>query len=148
MKSTELSDYSVGTVWGVYFDFYYLLDLQRARLGYPALRRKIMEMYRKWPRAELVIEDTGSGTNLIQELSEENIRAFPMRPEGDKVVRMAAQSAKIEAGLIYLPRHLPWLADLRTEILAFPNGIHDDQVDSISQALKYISQPKTRYAFA
>jgi predicted phage terminase large subunit-like protein len=100
MKSSQLSDYSVGTVWGVFCDFIYLLDLERARLVYPALRRKVVEMYRQRPHAELVIEDTGSGTNLIQELREDNnIRAFPMQPEGDKIVRMAAQSAKIEGGV-------------------------------------------------
>jgi hypothetical protein len=29
----------------------------------------------------------------------------------------------------------PWLAELEAELFAFPHGPHDDQVDSISQAL-------------
>ena len=107
----------------------------RVRLDYPALRRKVVEVYRQWPRPTLLIEDAGSGTSFIQDLKDQNIRAIPIKAEGDKVVRMAAQSAKIEAGEVYLPRHAKWLDDLRTEILAFPNGVHDDQVDSISQAL-------------
>jgi predicted phage terminase large subunit-like protein len=41
-----------------------------------------------------------------------------------------------------LPRRAPWLEDLRTEILAFPHGVHDDQADSISQALSWLSRPK------
>jgi len=32
-----------------------------------------------------------------------------------------------------------WLGDLENEILSFPNGKHDDQVDSITQALSYMS---------
>jgi phage terminase large subunit-like protein len=40
MKPTELADYSVETVWGVQGDFYYLLDVIRVRLDYPALRRR------------------------------------------------------------------------------------------------------------
>jgi predicted phage terminase large subunit-like protein len=144
MKATELSDYSVGTVWGVWCDFYYLLDLIRVRHDYPLLRRKVVEVYRQWSRPTLLIEDAGSGTSLIQDLRDQNIRAIPIKPEGDKVVRMAAQSAKIEGGEVYLPRHAVWLEDLRNEILAFPNGAHDDQVDSISQALNWMSRPRGR----
>lgn len=57
---------------------------------------------------------------------------------------MATQSAKIEGGEVYLPLHAKWLDDLRTEILAFPHGVHDDQVDSISQALSWMSRPRRR----
>jgi predicted phage terminase large subunit-like protein len=45
--------------------------------------------------------------------------------------------AKFEAGLVHFPRHAPWLRDLEDELLAFPVGKTDDQVDSISQALGY-----------
>jgi phage terminase large subunit-like protein len=41
--------------------------------------------------------------------------------------RMAAQSAKIEGGQVYLPSATPWPKDFRTEVLAFPNGVRDDQ---------------------
>ena len=143
MKDSELSNYSVGTVWGVRSGFYYLLDLSRARMDYPALRREVIRLYHKWGRPTLLIEDTGSGTSLIQDLRAQNIRAKPIRPEGEKAVRMSAQSAKIEAGEVFLPRHANWLRICGPKILAFPfGGAHDDQVDSISQALRYMSQPR------
>ena len=158
MKATELSDYSVGTVWGLCWGLYYLLDLVRVRLDYPALYRKVVELYQTWERPNyqlgrpnypperptLLIEDAGSGTCLIQHLRGQGIRAAAIKPEGDKIVRMSAQSAKIEAGEVWLPRSAKWLNDLRTEVLAFPNGMHDDQVESMSQALKYLSQPRRR----
>ena len=144
MKATELSDYSVGTVWGVIVDFYFLLDLVRVRLEYPALRRKVVEVYRQWHNATTLIEDAGSGTSLIQDLREQKIPTIPIRPEGEKVMRMHAQSAKIEAGAVYLPRNASFIDDFRSEVLAFPNGIHDDQVDSMSQALHRMSQPRYR----
>ena len=145
MKATELSDYSVGTVWGDYFGFYYLLDLIRVRLDYPALRRKVVEVYHQWGRPTRLIEDAGSGTSLIQDLYAQSIRAVPIKPQGDKVVRMSAHSAKIESGEVYLPRHAKWIEDLRTEMLAFPNGVHDDQVDSMSQALAWLSRPRPQW---
>ncbi len=48
---------------------------------------------------------------------------------------MVAQSVVIEAGHVALPTGAPWLADFLFELLAFPNGRHDDQVDSVSQLL-------------
>jgi predicted phage terminase large subunit-like protein len=148
MKATELSDYSVGTVWGVRGDLYYLLDLVRARLDFPALKRMVIEIYDRWAAQQkptILIEDAGSGTGLIQELY--GYAAVAIRAEGDKVMRMSAQSAKIEAGAVHLPRHAQWLDDLKSELLAFPLGLHDDQVDSISQALNWLSRPRSRLLF-
>src|SRR5260370_18448847 len=60
------------------------------------------------------------------------------KPEGSKVDRMAAQSAKIEAGHVHLPNSAAWLGEFLTELLSFPNGRHDDQVDSVSQFLRWL----------
>jgi phage terminase large subunit-like protein len=48
---------------------------------------------------------------------------------------MAVVSTKFEAGQVFLPERAPWLADLEAELFAFPGGRHDDQCDSVSQAL-------------
>lgn len=71
----------------------------------------------------------------------DSVRPIPIIPEGDKVTRMSAQSAKIEAGYVYLPERAPWLQDFQTESLQFPHGRHDDQVDSKSQFLGWVSDP-------
>jgi predicted phage terminase large subunit-like protein len=47
------------------------------------------------------------------------------------------QAAKFEAGHVYFPRNAPFLPDLEAELLTFPQGKHDDQVDSITQALAF-----------
>ena len=52
-------------------------------------------------------------------------------------MRMEAQTARIEAGQVFLPKGAPWLAVFLDELLAFPRGRHDDQVDSVSQFLKW-----------
>jgi hypothetical protein len=49
--------------------------------------------------------------------------------------QMAVASAKFEAGQVFLPERANWLPDLEAELFAFPGGRHDDQCDSISQAL-------------
>jgi phage terminase large subunit-like protein len=62
---------------------------------------------------------------------------IPVKPEFDKETRMFIQCSKCESGRVLLPKHALWLADLELELFAFPRGKHDDQVDSISQALGY-----------
>ena len=79
--------------------------------------------------------------NLLQDLQRSMptglTRPIGVKPEGSKLERMAAQSAKIEAGQVHLPKSAPWLGDFLSELLAFPNGRHDDQVDSVSQFLRW-----------
>ena len=81
---------------------------------------------------------------LLQDLRRDLPQGMPrplgQKPEGSKADRMVAQSAKIEAGHVYLPREADWLDTFMLELLAFPNGRHDDQVDSVSQFLKWAAQ--------
>ena len=51
-------------------------------------------------------------------------------------MRMNAQTARIEAGSVVLPRRAPWLDEFRRELMAFPAGRYDDQVDALSQGLQ------------
>jgi predicted phage terminase large subunit-like protein len=51
-------------------------------------------------------------------------------------MRMNAQTARIEAGSVVVPRRAPWLDEFRRELMAFPAGRHDDQVDALSQGLQ------------
>ena len=76
-----------------------------------------------------------AGTQLIQELIAAGCsRATRFSPEGDKIMRLHAETATIENGFVWLPEEAPWLADYLAEFAAFPRGRHDDQVDSTAQA--------------
>lgn len=44
----------------------------------------------------------------------------------------------VEAGQVFLPTDAHWLADFRSELFAFPNSKHDDQVDAFSQLLGWV----------
>ena len=59
-------------------------------------------------------------------------------------MRLAAQSAKIETGQVLIPEKAPWLEAFRAELMAFPYGAHDDQVDSLSQFLNWVSERNRR----
>ena len=75
--------------------------------NFPDLRRKVIEMHRRWhahtSNYALLIENKGSGMSLIQDLKREGIRAIAVKPEQDKIIRMNAHTARIEAGYVHLP---------------------------------------------
>jgi predicted phage terminase large subunit-like protein len=138
-KETQLSDHSVCTTWGVKDKHIFLLHVLRKRLQYPDLKRAVHDQARFWSPTIILIEDKASGTQLVQELSREGLsQVKDVKPEGDKVMRMAAQTAMIENGFVHLPIEAPWLASYVQELTTFPKAKYDDQVDSTSQALKWI----------
>jgi predicted phage terminase large subunit-like protein len=140
-KAGTTNDYSVCTTWLMRGKEYYLLDVLRKRLEYPDLRRTILSHAAAHLATAVLIEDAGTGAPLIQDLRREGkLRPIPIRPEHDKIVRLEAQSAVIEAGHVLLPKNAPWLDDFRAEILAFPYGRYDDQVDSLSQFLSWAAR--------
>jgi predicted phage terminase large subunit-like protein len=137
---SETSDWSVGTVWGAIGDEFYLLDVVRERLETPELRRTILRISEQWEADATLIEDTELGRALAQDLrASRRLRPLLERPRFDKQARLLAQAARFEAGQVLLPREAPWLGVYVGEILAFPTGSHDDQVDSTSQALRWLT---------
>jgi len=134
------NDWSVGTVWGANGLDYYLLDVVREKLESPDLRRCIIRLSEHYEANATLIEDTELGRALQQDLRQTNrLRPILQRPRFDKEARLLAQAPRFEAGQVHLPREAPWLASYVSELLAFPQGKHDDQVDSTSQALRYLT---------
>jgi predicted phage terminase large subunit-like protein len=144
-KATQLSGYSVCTIWGIANKRMYLIDVIRARFEYPDLRTTALALargcYRGHRRPDhILIEDKASGQSLIQDLKRENIRNIEeIKPEADKITRMHSQTAVIADGYMLVPHEAPWLPDYLQELIAFPVGRHNDQVDSTSQALKWFN---------
>jgi predicted phage terminase large subunit-like protein len=138
-KSTELSDYSVCTTWGILKDHLYLLDVLRRRLDYPDLRRTVKQHAELYKARNILIEDKASGTQLIQDLQADGVhgttRYEPKKME--KVMRMHSVSSTIENGFVHVPDQAEWLSQYLHEMAVFPKGKYDDQVDSTSQALDW-----------
>ena len=139
-KAKAINDPSVCTTWGTHAGGIWLLDVYRGRLEYPELKRAIIAQARHH-RAELVlIEDKGSGISLLQDLTRDGLKIVQgVLPVADKVMRMRMQTAAIENGFVHLPKTAAWLPDYLHELMMFPKGRHDDQVDSTSQALQWFS---------
>jgi predicted phage terminase large subunit-like protein len=139
IKAAAGNDYSVCTTWAETESGYHLLDIWRRRAEYPELKRAVLNVADQWQPDAILMEDKASGQSLLQDLKRETkLPLVAIMPHKDKVTRMAAVSALFEAGKVMLPERAPWLAELEAELAAFPHGAHDDQCDSISQALNWM----------
>ncbi|MBT5413690.1 MAG: phage terminase large subunit [Rhodospirillaceae bacterium] len=134
-KDSDTSDYSVCTTWYEIDKKVYLVDVLRQRLDFPALERQVVALAREREANLVLIEDAGAGTTLLQTLRASRINTIGITPDTNKVTRMKIASSPIEAGKVMLPVNAPWLEEFQREVLQFPHGRFDDQVDSLSQFL-------------
>ena len=133
------NDYSVATVWGIRGYDFDLLDVYRAKLNYPDLYYKAVELVELHNADFVLVENASSGIPLYQELrSELDIRVKAMKPFKSKYLRMDQQSIFLERGQVHLPDEAAWLGEFLSEVLAFPNSKHDDQIDSLQQFLQFM----------
>jgi predicted phage terminase large subunit-like protein len=143
-KDNPHSDWSVCITALVRGNEVYILNVMRAKLEIYALRDRAINLAREWHPQILLIEDQASGTQLIQILREMKPLGVPMpiarHPEMDKMSRAMGASSMVEAGQLHLPAYAPWLAEFKSEILAFPSARYDDQVDALSQLLGWVQQ--------
>jgi predicted phage terminase large subunit-like protein len=150
MSESPGSDYSVCTTWLVRDQHFYLLDVLRERLDFPALKKRAIAHYREWRAQTMLIEDKGSGQSLVQDLRADAKAPppIPVKVVSDKQSRMAAVTAMIEAGHVFIPEQASWLEAFRAELLQFPNGRYDDQADSLSQFLTWQRRQQRGYGDA
>jgi predicted phage terminase large subunit-like protein len=139
-KTKEANDYSVCTTWGETDTGFYLLDIWKDKQEFPDLKRTIVSLAAKWRPNAILIEDKASGQSLIQDLRRETrLAIIPITPTRDKVARANLVTPIIESGRVYLPEGHPESAALVHSASQFPNGAHDDDVDSVTQALTYMT---------
>jgi predicted phage terminase large subunit-like protein len=134
-KGGAENDWSVCTTWLIENKQFYLLAVDRGRHDYPDLKQRVIALAQRHKPNRILVEDAGTGTALVAELRRMGLTIIGIKPEKDKVTRMSVQSAKFEAGLVHLPEQAPWLGSFEAELFAFPGSRHDDQIDSVSQAL-------------
>lgn len=148
-KSSDDSDYVVGQVWGVKGAQRFLLEQVREKMNPPDMRTGMLEMWRRWPNLRaMLVEAKAKGPVLVRNLKHEIPGMIEINPQGDsKQGRAAAITPIWESGCVFLPHpsQHQWIGDIFIpELLSFPYGAHDDQVDAMSQALNWISESEFR----
>tara|TARA_R110002020_G_scaffold422841_1_gene631952 strand:+ start:215 stop:1678 length:1464 start_codon:yes stop_codon:yes gene_type:complete len=138
----ETADYSAITTWGVFYPKQdgpanlILLDSKKGRWDFPELKSQALDQYNFWEPETVIIEAKATGTPLTHELRQLGIPVVNFTPSrgNDKLTRVHSVSPLFESGLIWAPDER-WADEVIEECAAFPNGDHDDLVDSTTQAL-------------
>jgi predicted phage terminase large subunit-like protein len=138
MTAHDGSDYSACVTIHQKGKLFYIIDITCEKLDFPSLKKKVVDMQNIYNARDVIIEDKGAGTSLMQQLIHEGIPTIPYKPIGAKEDRICAQSSAIEAGAVFLPRNAPWIDDFKLEAISFPYGKHDDQLDALSQGLDWL----------
>jgi predicted phage terminase large subunit-like protein len=154
-KVEENNDYSVCLTFLQDMDEkLYLLDCDRDKIDFPGLVKKVKSMceFAKSQyecSVEVLIEDCGSGTQLIQTLENETeIYVNAIKPDYNKATRLRSISHLIENGTCLFPNNKPpWWHEFEQELLRFPKTKHDDQCDALSQALGNMPIVRTPWLF-
>jgi predicted phage terminase large subunit-like protein len=114
-------------------------DVVRERWEYPDLKRNFISFCEKHQPNEVLIEDKGNGTALIQDLRRDpNFKwpIIPIEPEGDKIMRAQRTSPAVRSGASGAAAGIaPWLGEFEMEITRFPLVDFMDQVDMLTQFL-------------
>jgi predicted phage terminase large subunit-like protein len=138
-KVSATNDYSVLLTAGTDGVRYFVIDVVRGRWEFPQLREQLMQSFRQFHHNAVLIEDASAGVGLAQELAQEtNLPIIAVPARGSKISRAESVSPLFEAGKLCLPQSTiaaPWLDAFETELLRFPNGKNDDQVDALVLAL-------------
>lgn len=144
-KKTEGTDYVSGQVWLRRGANAYLLDRIHGRMDFVDTVAAVRRLAARWPQAVLkLVEDKANGPAVIAMLANTVPGIVPVEPDGGKEARAAAVSPLVEAGNVWLPTSelAPWSDEVIEEAAGFPTAAHDDDVDSLSQALnRLILQP-------
>jgi predicted phage terminase large subunit-like protein len=135
------NDYSVCVTAHIVGRRIRIFHVFRRRLKFPDLLREAVRLAHEHRANTILIEDQSSGTQLVQALRVHprigGASVIGQRPENDKNARLSGVCSIIEEGEVTLPDDAPWLGLFKTELLAFPNGRHDDQADAFAQLLGF-----------
>ena len=113
-----------------------LLDAFKRRMEFPELKEKAFQMWKDWNPDALIVEKKAAGAPLIYEMRQMGIPLSEYTPgKGhDKIARVNSISDLFASGIVWCPA-TRWADEVMEEMASFPNGDHDDLVDSSSQAL-------------
>jgi len=138
LKDKQRNDWTVVTTLALTPDSELIVvDVVRVRLAVPKQYPHLGAQRAKWEPLGLVgqwVEDKASGTGIIQQGADDGDPIGSLKADIDKVRRAATISLYYENGRVYHVAGSPWLPDFENELLDFPNGMHDDQVDTMSHA--------------
>jgi phage terminase large subunit-like protein len=142
-KGGPTNSFSVVQVWvpHAHPGGHLLLDSWRDQARYPDFRSVTWFVIRRYRPSVILVEGTGQGPALISDIRpQRGMRIVPITPGEDKEGRLRRHRIAIRRGIVALPEGAPWVPVFIDEVVQFPYGPFDDQVDAMTQFLDFIAE--------
>jgi predicted phage terminase large subunit-like protein len=144
LSTSETADYSAISVVYSGPDGHYVIFAERGHWDYEELLSMSLIYVQRYGReVYFIVEAAGSGISLIQSLRKYGLNCFDYHPKDDKMVRASYALPIIHSGRLYIvdkEGHNEWVEPYINELVSFPHGRFDDQVDSLVQVLNWAEQ--------
>lgn len=137
----------VGQVWGSAMADLFLLDQEHGQWELVGQLKALARLTRRWPKAHRkLIEDAANGPAVVS-AAKRKVAGLKLVPTGGGSEARAQAAATYfegpepdEAGHVWLPHPTiaQWVPEFVEELLAYPNGANDDQVDAMTHAVVYL----------
>lgn len=137
------SDYTVLATWCVAPtepSTLILLDVRRVRVTHADHAPMIREAWNAHSPSWIGVEKQSATLSLFAEVQREGVVVRWLTPDKNKIARAETAVALVDAGRVYFPKDAPWMSEFEDELLTFPVGKHDDQVDTLSYAANEIAR--------
>ncbi len=139
VKARQTSDYTVAAVWDVAAwlepSALILRHIERVRIEGAEHVDLVRQLWKTWNPSFIGIEEAMQGTQTIDFARREGIAVLGLKHRSkDKAFRAKDAQLMCEMHRVYFPKKAVWLGEYEHELLLFPSGTHDDQVDVFSYA--------------
>jgi predicted phage terminase large subunit-like protein len=135
--ASTTGNYSAFTVWGHRDRSWCLTAVYRDKLELPAVRQRLLDLDKKYRPDLVIVDGVGVGCGLFQELRAQGFLHVEKTNGTGKIVDAHKILPMIEGGRVSVLKNCPGLAEFRDEVIAFPDGKYNDQVDSMVQLLRH-----------
>jgi phage terminase large subunit-like protein len=141
LSKEEGCSFSVAQVWATDWVNFYLIDQFRARCDFIDLVKGVKGLARRNFGAPILIEKTANGHALLSGLTrKQQRRAIPILPLDSKTRRFRRHLPKIVGAHVKLPKNGAFVDGFMKEIVEFPHGRYDDQVDAMVQFFDWLEK--------
>lgn len=109
-------------------------------------KKRVISQQQQWNSTVIGIETVAYQEALVQLLAPYMLPIRKLKPQKDKVTRIASTFTAFERGQIYLPENHPLLSEFRNEYALFPDdSYHDDLLDATEMCISLASKGASPY---